>query len=247
MEGWNLIFQLREFKNVTTFFILTIDFLYFNVIILKLMAIYCHILENEGNFMSITFVIGGSRSGKSTFAENKAKEYGEKVLYIATSVITDQAMADRVKKHKEQRPEAWSTLEKYSEFNTLPYCKEFNEADVVLIDCITVLIGNLMFDSGLDFDKCPVEEVNNLEQKISDEVISLIKLCRDFNKRLIIVSNETGLGVVPSYYMGNYFRDMSGRINNKIGKEADFMYFIFSGIPIKLKHNGEMVKWPQDF
>lgn len=197
--------------------------------------------------MSVTFVIGGSRSGKSTFAEMKAKEYGEKVLYIATAVVTDQAMADRVKKHREQRPESWQTLEKYSQFDLLPNHEEFNESDVVLIDCMTTLIGNFMFDSGLDFDKCNVSEVNTLEQKIIKEIISLINVCNEHNKRLIIVSNETGFGVVPSYYMGNYFRDMSGRVNNRIGKESDYMYFIFSGIPIKLKHNGEMVKWPQDF
>ena len=197
--------------------------------------------------MSVTFVIGGSRSGKSTFAEMKAKEYGNKVLYIATAVVTDKAMADRVKKHKEQRPESWYTIETYSEFHLLPNHKEFIESDVILIDCITTLIGNFMFDSKLDFDNCNIDDVNELEKTIIENVVELIKICNEYNKKLIIVSNETGLGVVPSYYMGNYFRDMSGRINNRIGKEADFMYFIFSGIPIKLKHKGEMVKWPQDF
>ncbi len=197
--------------------------------------------------MSVTFVIGGSRSGKSSFAEMKAREYGDKVLYIATSVVTDQAMADRVKKHREQRPESWKTLEIYSEFDRLSNYMEFNDSEVILIDCITTLIGNHMFDSGLDFDSCPVSDVNSLEQKIIKEIMNLIDVCNKYEKRLIIVSNETGMGVVPSYYMGNYFRDMSGRVNNRIGKESDFMYFIFSGIPIKLKHNGEMVKWPQDF
>jgi adenosylcobinamide kinase/adenosylcobinamide-phosphate guanylyltransferase len=91
------------------------------------------------------------------------------------------------------------------------------------------------------------EEVNELENKITQEVFSLIKVCRENDKKLIIVSNETGMGLVPPYFMGNYFRDMSGRVNNKIGAESDHMYFIFSGIPIKLKHKGEMVKWPQDF
>lgn len=197
--------------------------------------------------MSVTFVIGGSRSGKSTFAEMKAKEYGDNVLYIATAVITDQAMADRVKKHREQRPSSWLTLEKYSDFHDLVNCEEFNKSDVVLIDCITTMIGNFMFDSGLDFDTCRIDEVNKLEQSIINNVMSLIEVCKKCGKRLIVVSNETGLGVVPSYYMGNYFRDMSGRLNNRIGRESEFMYFIFSGIPIKLKHNGEMVKWPQDF
>jgi len=87
--------------------------------------------------MSITFVIGGARSGKSTFAEKKAKEYGSNVLYIATAVVTDQAMADRVRKHRNQRPDSWYTLEMYSNFKDLTNHKEFNECEVVLLDCIT--------------------------------------------------------------------------------------------------------------
>lgn len=197
--------------------------------------------------MSLTFVIGGARSGKSTFAELKAKEYSEKVLYIATAAVTDQAMADRVKKHREQRPAFWQTLEMYSDFKTLINKAEFNQSEAVLLDCITTMIGNYMVESKLDFDVCSIEEVNILENKITEEVFSLINVCKENNKKLIIVSNETGMGLVPSYYMGNYFRDISGRINNKIGVQAEHMYFIFSGIPIKLKHKGEMIKWPQDF
>lgn len=197
--------------------------------------------------MSVTFVIGGARSGKSTFAEEKAKEYGEKVLYLATAVVTDQAMADRVKKHRMQRPKTWETIEMYSSFENLQNHTEFIESEVVLLDCITTLVGNFMFDSKIDFDSCQPEEVNLLEKRISEEVKSLIHVCNKFNKKLIIVSNETGMGVVPSYYMGNYFRDISGRINREISEKADFMYFIFSGIPIKLKSRGEMVKWPTDF
>ena len=197
--------------------------------------------------MSVTFVIGGARSGKSTFAESKAKEYSEKVLYIATSVITDEAMADRVKKHKVQRPGSWETLEMYSDFRSLADKEEFKSSQAILLDCITTMIGNFMIDSKLDFDTCSPDDVNNLEKTINQEVLSLINVCNENNKKLIIVSNETGMGVVPPYYMGNYFRDISGRINNKIGQESDFMYFIFSGVPIKLKHKGGMVKWPQDF
>ncbi len=197
--------------------------------------------------MSVTFVIGGARSGKSTFAEQKAKEYANNVLYLATSVITDQAMADRVKKHQAQRPESWSTLEMYSNFESLENQESFRECTAVLIDCITTLIGNFMFDSKIDFDNCNPEEVNRLEKIIVSEVLCLIDVCSRNNKKLIVVSNETGMGVVPSYYMGNYFRDMSGRINREIAGRSDFMYFVFSGIPIKLKHRGEMVKWPMDF
>lgn len=197
--------------------------------------------------MSVTFVIGGARSGKSTFAEQKAKEYEGNVLYIATATITDKSMEDRVRKHKEQRPSEWKTLEMYSDFNSLSLFDEFISSDIVLIDCVTTLIGNFMFDSKIDFDNCVPDDVNILEKRIKDNILDLISICNNNDKKLIIVSNETGLGIVPSYYMGNYFRDISGRVNSLISREADFMYFIFSGIPIKLKHNREMVKWPMDF
>lgn len=197
--------------------------------------------------MSLTFVIGGARSGKSSFGELKAKEYSDRVLYIATSVITDPSMADRVKKHREQRPSWWETLEMYSDFKSLLNKSEFIESEVILIDCMTTLIGNFMHDSKLDFDTCSMEDVNALEKKIRSEVLSLIDIANENEKKLIIISNEVGMGLVPPYYMGNYFRDISGRLNNEIGKKSDFIYLVFSGIPIKLKHKGETIKWPQDF
>jgi len=135
----------------------------------------------------------------------------------------------------------------YKNFETLLNHEEFNQSEVILIDCITTMIGNFMFDSNIDFDNCSMEAVNELEHKITDNVTTLINTCNEKNKKLIIVSNETGMGVVPSYYMGNYFRDISGRINNHIGRLSDYMYFIFSGMPIKLKHKGEMLKWTPDF
>ncbi len=197
--------------------------------------------------MCVTLVVGGARSGKSTFAENKAKEYGGNITYLATSVITDESMADRVKKHRAQRPQEWKTIERYKNFTELQNDIDFINADSIIIDCITTLITNFMIDSGIDFDNCKVEEVNILESKIKEEVLSLISLCKNLNKKLIIVSNEVGLGVVPAYYMGNFFRDISGRINSSIAIEADNVYFTVSGIPMKLKSKGVNIKCSEDF
>ena len=197
--------------------------------------------------MCVTLVVGGARSGKSTFAENKAKEYGGNIAYIATSVITDAGMEDRVKKHRLQRPQEWKTIEKYNNFDELQNNIDFMNADTIMIDCITTLITNFMFDSGIDFDNCKMEEVNGLEAKIKEEVFCLIFLCKNLNKKLIIVSNEVGLGIVPAYYMGNYFRDISGRMNSTIALEADNVYFTVSGIPMKLKSKGVNVKCSEDF
>lgn len=197
--------------------------------------------------MCVTLVVGGARSGKSTFAENKAKEYGGNITYLATSVITDESMADRVKKHRAQRPREWKTIERYKNFSELQNDIDFVNSDTIMIDCITTLITNFMIDSGIDFDNCKVVEVNNLESKIKEEVLNLISLCRNLNKKLIIVSNEVGLGVVPAYYMGNFFRDISGRINSSIAIKADNVYFTVSGIPMKLKSKGVNIKCSEDF
>lgn len=187
--------------------------------------------------MSVALVIGGARSGKSTFAENKTKEYGGNTTYLATAVITDEGMADRVKKHREQRPKEWTTIERYKDFYKLENDIDFMNSKTVMLDCITTLISNYMFDSGLDFDNCSVEDVNILEVKIKEDVLSLISLCNKLGKNLVLVSNEVGLGIVPAYYMGNYFRDISGRINASIASLADDVYFMVAGIPMQIKGN----------
>ncbi len=187
--------------------------------------------------MSVALVIGGARSGKSTFAENKTKEFGGNTCYLATAVITDQGMADRVKKHKEQRPREWTTIEIYKDFAKLENNIDFLNSKTIMIDCITTLIGNFMFDSGLDFDSCKVEDVNILEAKIKEDVLSLVSLCKKLDKNLVLVSNEVGLGIVPAYYMGNYFRDISGRINASVAALSDNVYFMVAGIPMHVKGN----------
>ncbi len=197
--------------------------------------------------MCITLVVGGARSGKSTFAENKVKEYGESAVYIATAVITDSGMAERVKKHIEQRPKAWKTIERYKNFDELSNDDDFINAEVVIIDCLTTLITNFMIDSKIDFDDVKKDEVNLLEEKIKDDILKLLDICRNFNKKLVIVSNEVGLGVVPAYYMGNYFRDISGRVNSMVAQKSDNMYFIVSGIPLKLKSKGVNLECSKDF
>ncbi|QSX06603.1 bifunctional adenosylcobinamide kinase/adenosylcobinamide-phosphate guanylyltransferase [Sedimentibacter sp. zth1] len=197
--------------------------------------------------MCVTLVVGGARSGKSSFAENKAKEYGKNIAYIATSVVTDKSMADRVKKHREQRPNEWKTIETYKNFNTLIDNNDFLSSDTIMIDCITTLICNFMVDSKIDFDNCLMKDVNKLEATIKHDILDLIHICKDLDKHLVIVSNEVGLGVVPAYYMGNFFRDISGRMNAFIAKESDNVYFTVSGIPMKLKSKGVNIHCSEDY
>ncbi|KPU27724.1 cobinamide kinase [Caloranaerobacter sp. TR13] len=184
------------------------------------------------NFILIT---GGARSGKSTLAERLAKELGKNVVYIATAIPFDEGMIDRIEKHKNSRPKEWATIEKYKSFDELINNKDFIKADIILLDCITLMITNLLLESGLDFDRCSMSDVEKVEKNIIDEIEKMLFTIEKFNKRLIIVTNEVGMGVVPTFRLGNIFRDIAGRVNQYLAKQAQDVYLTVSGIPIKIK------------
>lgn len=183
----------------------------------------------------IHLILGGARSGKSTYAEKMVKSLGGNVLYLATAVITDADMADRIDKHMKSRPATWKTIEKFKNFEDLISYDAFIEADVLLLDCLTVMMTNLMFDSRIDFDETTPSEIERLERFIKEEIDKLLDLAQKSGKHLVIVSNEVGLGLVPAYKLGNYFRDISGRMNQHVAQIADFVTFVAAGLPLKLK------------
>lgn len=184
-------------------------------------------------------VIGGARSGKSTFAEDKARaiqaEKGGNVLYIATSIAFDDDMRFRIAKHREARPSTWLTLEQYKGFENLEASQDFAACDTVLIDCMTLMVSNLLLEQDVDFDHVKYDTISEIERMIVNEVEVLIKMCHDYGKQFVVVSNEVGLGVVPPYRLGGIFRDIAGRINQKIAREADEVYLLTAGIPLKIK------------
>jgi adenosylcobinamide kinase/adenosylcobinamide-phosphate guanylyltransferase len=181
----------------------------------------------------LIFITGGARSGKSNYAEKLAKESEKRVTYLATAIAFDDGMKDRIKKHQQSRPQEWTTIERYSNFKEIADVPDFINSEIFLFDCLTVMITNLMMDSGIDFDTCDMDAVNRLEEEIKKEVEGLIDVFRE--KDLIMVSNEVGLGLVPFYKFGNYFRDISGRMNQLCAEKADEVYFCVSGIPTKIK------------
>lgn len=183
----------------------------------------------------IQLIVGGARSGKSSYAEQTAQALSTKVLYIATAVVTDEDMANRIKRHQESRPSHWKTVEMYKSFGCLERDKKFAAADVILLDCLTILMTNLMFDAPLDYDLALPEEIERVEKNIWVELSALIELVRKREKTLILVTNEVGMGLVPPYRLGNHFRDISGRINRKVAEVADQVVFVAVGIPLKLK------------
>jgi adenosylcobinamide kinase/adenosylcobinamide-phosphate guanylyltransferase len=179
----------------------------------------------------ITLVTGGSRSGKSTFGEGLLKKR-DKVLYIATSIITDDEMRERIAIHKSRRSKNWQTFEGYSELHKV--IKE-SDCEYIMLECVTTMITNLIFDKYRDFDNISKEEVQILEESISEQFREVISACREFNKELVIISNEVGFGLISEYKLGRIFTDISGRINQLLGRLSDEAYLVVSGLPLKLK------------
>jgi adenosylcobinamide kinase/adenosylcobinamide-phosphate guanylyltransferase len=180
-------------------------------------------------------VTGGARSGKSTFAEEMAKVSGLAVGYIATAVALDADMRARIERHKAQRPSEWPTFEMYRGFEVLEADARFDSCGLFLLDCLTILVTNHMMDSGLDFDTCSVDEVGRIEASVAEELNALMDIMARHGKRLIVVTNEVGMGLVPAFRMGSLFRDIAGRLNARVAYRADEVYCLISGLPLRLK------------
>lgn len=183
----------------------------------------------------IVLVTGGTRSGKSGHAEFLAKESGKDITYIATSIPLGEEMEDRIKKHREARPSLWPTLEMYKDIAEVVE-KEENDNTCYLLDCVTIMTTNLMFeDTDVDWDSVSRDYIDDIETKIKQEFIDLMKVVRDCNKDIIFVTNELGMGIVPANKLSRIFRDIAGSVNQLIAREADEVYFCVSGIPTKIK------------
>lgn len=182
----------------------------------------------------LVLVTGGARSGKSSFAESIAKENNDKVLYVATSVPFDDEMKDRIKKHRASRPASWNTIEAYKDLDRV-MSESVVDEECILLDCITVMITNIMFEKDMDFVNVDAEKANRLEETVRCEVEKLIEAGKKLNVTLIMVTNEVGMGIVPDNAISRAFRDIAGRMNQLLAKNCDEVYVCISGIPLRLK------------
>jgi len=155
----------------------------------------------------VTLVTGGSRSGKSTFAEDILKEEDE-VLYIATAIVTDDEMKERIDRHRESRNHKWTT---YEGFKDLHIAEENLEEDISR------------------------ETLDLIYKNIENEFKMLLDEVKKGNSNLIMVTNEVGMGLVPEYKLGRIFRDFAGWINQFLAKNSEEVYLVTCGIPLKIK------------
>jgi adenosylcobinamide kinase / adenosylcobinamide-phosphate guanylyltransferase len=192
------------------------------------------------------FILGGARSGKSSFSEELAMSLSERVGYLATGQIIDDEMKKRIDIHKKRRPQHWKTFEiEASEINISDIEKVIQKAvagkiNVLIIDCITNLLFRLIHKYSLD--RLEILE-NSLENKIENEITDFFDKFISAERRaadtmgidIIIVSNEAGMGLVPAYPLGRIFRDMLGTVNKKIAAVSDDVHFFVAGIGMKIK------------
>ena len=187
----------------------------------------------------LIFILGGARSGKSSFALKLAESIKGKRLYIATAEALDDEMAKRIKKHKKERGDNWNTIEEPIKIVEVikknnPPLPPFTKGgkggfNVILLDCLTLWISNLMHREARS--KGQGARGGRTLQKITD----LISACKKAKASIIIVSNEVGLGIVPDNPLARQFRDIAGFANQKIADAAGEVYFMVSGIPLKIK------------
>lgn len=182
----------------------------------------------------LIMVTGGARSGKSSFAEKMVKEIGNNVIYIATAIPFDDEMKDRIEKHRAQRPAEWETIEAYKDLD-IHLSGKLSGMDSVLLDCITVMVSNLMLEKSYDWEGISPEEVNAAEEVVKVQIQKLIDTAIKSPVPFVVVTNELGMGLVPPYELGRAMRDIAGRANQNLAQAASEVYLCVSGIPVKIK------------
>lgn len=174
----------------------------------------------------ITLVLGGARSGKSRYAESLCLNSPE-VFYLATAHIdeTDEEMNSRIERHRRNRPAHWKVIEEPLEIaERLP--KTASADSIVLVDCITVWLSNLMWEYRAE----PEDEI---EKIVLGKVEDFARAARESN--VVAVSNEVGGGIVPDNRLGRSFRDLQGLTNQILAREAERAVLIVAGLPLILK------------
>lgn len=184
----------------------------------------------------LVLITGGARSGKSTFAERYARDRGKEVIYIATSPVVDEETRLRIEEHRRRRPAGWRTVEE-------PYHPERVLAShdgpgrLFLLDCLTMWLSNCLLEqAGLAGEQIDEPDgFRQASQALRSRIDALAASTRNLSADVVVVSNETGMGLVPDNPLGRLYRDQVGWANQTLAALADEVYVLFSGIPLRLK------------
>jgi adenosylcobinamide kinase / adenosylcobinamide-phosphate guanylyltransferase len=168
--------------------------------------------------MTSLLVLGGARSGKSSFAQAQAERDDSSLVFVATAQAYDREMDERIRRHQDQRGTRWRLVEE--PFALSAVVRQEAAADrTLLIDCLTLWLSNILL-RGDDVASA------------TDELARVVRLAEG---RLILVSNEVGLGVVPDFALGRRFRDAQGHLNQVLARVCQDVVFVVAGLPVPLK------------
>jgi len=173
-------------------------------------------------------VLGGARSGKTTFAERLTMRSGHRPAYLATAQALDAEMRDRVESHRRSRASHFATIEEPIALSKALITAAAHH-DVIMVDCLTLWITNLLVAG---------EDVAHAV----DELLATLMELQDV--KIVLVSNEVGLGIVPDNAMARTFRDLAGAAHQRLAELCDDVYFIVAGLPLTLKGEAPVVQMP---
>lgn len=187
----------------------------------------------------LALILGGARSGKSSYAERLAPRLarGRGVIYVATAQAGDEEMRERIARHQAARPAEWTTIEAPLELaRTLAAHPASATAGVVLLDCVTLWVSNALLASSPETPAAEsAPDAASAERRVWGEVEALLALYRRSAWSLALVSNEVGMGLVPPYPLGRVYRDALGKVNARLAAEADVALLLVAGLPIEMK------------
>lgn len=166
----------------------------------------------------ITFITGGTRSGKSSYAQNLAESQSKNPVYLATARVWDEDFRRRIERHQNDRGPHWINIEGEKELSA---CEV--DGQTVLLDCITLWLTNIFFDNQFDAERSLEEAKAEWNRFVQKEI------------NLIVVSNELGMGVHPAEESARKFADLQGWMNQYIASQANEVFLMISGIPLKIK------------
>ncbi len=181
--------------------------------------------------MTCTLIFGGARSGKSAYAEQLATTSGKEVIYVATAHAGDGEMSARIAQHRIRRDPAWKTMEEPISLGALIE-RESGPERVILIDCLTLWLSNLLFSENREFPE--VGEVP-APACFHEERAQLLAALEQAKGNVILVSNEVGMGIVPQGAVSRWFVDESGRLNQAVAARCQRVAWVAAGLPLYLK------------
>lgn len=181
--------------------------------------------------MTASLILGGARSGKSRHAEGLAAAGGKEVVYIATAEARDVEMMERIARHRQERNAGWITVEETRALGaTIAHWR--SPQRVVLVDCVTLWLSNLLFADGRIYP-----EVGPIEAPacFAEERATLLQALRQGQGDVILVSNEVGSGIVPGGAVSRWFADEAGRLNQELAAACNVVTLVVAGLPLALK------------